>query len=110
MSKNEIYFFMSKNEIYSFVYYYLGIMNKIQPSLQCECNPGKTYRTQGTFHSHFQTQRHKLFNESKKKIDLYKRLQDTEILLFKTKEESEMWKEKYFQLKLHSEQEFYECM
>jgi hypothetical protein len=79
----------------------------IQKLLQCDCNPGKTYRTGTTFEKHLMSKRHMLFEQDKNRTEIYKRLQDMEIELFKYKEECKIWKHKYMELK--KENEFYDC-
>jgi predicted RNase H-like nuclease (RuvC/YqgF family) len=75
----------------------------IQTRLECPCFPGKTYASRSTFQKHFQSKRHENHRLNSNKTDLHRRYQELEIELRKTRQECQVWKEKYLELRLRTE-------
>jgi len=84
--------------------------SRMERVFQCDCYPGKTYRSGATFRQHYQSRRHELFQQNKKKTDMHRRLQVTEIELVKKTRECEIWKQKYFDTLISQDEEFHDCL
>lgn len=67
---------------------------------QCECNPGKNYKTKQTYQKHFQSKKHCIYQEHQNKVNHVKRIQFLEIELQKITRERDIWKDKYFEMNL----------
>jgi hypothetical protein len=67
---------------------------------QCDCNPGKHYKTKQTYQKHFQSKKHCLFEEHNNKVGHVKRIQSLEVELQKVTRERDIWKDKFFEIDL----------
>jgi len=64
---------------------------------------GKTYASRSTFQKHFRSRRHKDHHSDDNKTDLYRRCQEMETELRRSREECRVWKKKYLELSLQTE-------
>lgn len=75
----------------------------IETRFECPCLPGKTYASRSTFQRHFRSKRHENHDLNSNKTDFHRRYQEMETELRRTRQECQVWKEKYLELSLRTE-------
>lgn len=75
-------------------------MNKIIQVYHCKCNPTFNYRTKSTYRQHFQSKRHKIYDQNINKVEDRLRIQQLETENKRLLSEIKLWKEKYLELDL----------